>query len=64
MRSDKKSRRFNLKLFSSLQFVFSGPLSLYDGLRVDVEVPFYQKKVTSWEIATIDKVSSGSIYVE
>lgn len=37
------------------EFVFSGPLSLYDRLRVDVEVPFYQKKVTSWEIATIDQ---------
>eukprot|EP00092_Neocalanus_flemingeri_P034512 GFUD01037525.1.p1 GENE.GFUD01037525.1~~GFUD01037525.1.p1 ORF type:complete len:465 (+),score=131.62 GFUD01037525.1:91-1395(+) len=37
------------------EFVFSGPLSLYDKLRVEVEVPFYQKKVTSWEIATIDQ---------
>lgn len=39
----------------SSDFVFSGPLSLYDRLRVDVEVPFYQKKLISWEIATIDQ---------
>jgi len=44
-----------LALEESNEFVFSGPLSLYDRLRVDVEVPFYQKKLTSWEIATIDQ---------
>ena len=45
----------SMKYSWDLQFVFSGPLSLYDRLRVDIEVPFYQKKVTSWDIASIDQ---------
>ena len=44
-----------MKYSWDFQFVFSGPLSLYDRLRVDIEVPFYQKKVTSWDIASIDQ---------